>query len=125
MKFAILLPLFVGLALRAATPAGYMPGMPGSGLLFELCPDQLPAGATLAPSQTSGHHHHHGDSTGEEDAPAADQCQIGHLLLSSIAIDSDSSIGVEPLPFVATRISNSTDRPSRMRVAWRSRGPPA
>ena len=78
--------LLGGLVLRALTPLGYMPATAGSGLLFELCPDQLPAGF-MAQNADASSHHHHGNSDDTQPAAEADQCQIGHLLFSAVAAD--------------------------------------
>jgi len=72
--------------LRALTPLGYMPATAGSGLLFELCPDQLPAGFVVQNADASAHHHH-GNSDDTQSTAEADQCQIGHLLFSAVATD--------------------------------------
>jgi len=115
--------LVAGLLLRAATPLGYMPGSVGSGLLFELCPGQLPAGFVL-PGATSGHEHHH-HSTGD-DAPAEpDTCQIGHLLSSAAAVgEFDSSEPVSFEPAVVTT-KPAARAHSAAQFVRRSRGPPA
>jgi len=118
-----LLVLLAGLILRAATPTGYMPATPGSGMLFELCPGQLPAGVSL-PGKSTGHdHHHHG--AGDDSQPEPDQCQIGHLLSSAAAVDDTSineSVGFEP---ATVTISPAVVRKSAYFFTQRSRGPPA
>jgi len=81
--------VLAGIVLRALTPLGYMPSSLDSGYLFELCPEQLPAGflvAKVAPGHQ--HHHDHGGSSSDSPATTADQCQIGHLLFSAIAADT-------------------------------------
>jgi len=78
--------LLAGLLFRALTPLGYMPAAPGSGLLFELCPDQLPAGIVFQDAGTSTHHHH-GNPDEAQQTAETDQCQIGHLLFSAVAVD--------------------------------------
>ena len=115
--------LLAGLILRAATPLGYMPASPGNGLLFELCPGQLPAGVVLRDT-ASGHEHHH-RSTDDNSPAEPDACQIGHLL-TSIAAPDDPDIDqaavfepTDPSTFVAT-----TPQPAT-RCAHRSRAPPA
>ena len=115
--------LLAGLALRAATPLGYMPASPGSGLLFELCPGQLPAGVVLR-DQASGHDHH--QRSADDHAPAEpDACPIGHLLSSSAAPD-DPDIG-QTAVFQPGDLTTQVAIPpqSASRCAHRSRGPPA
>lgn len=87
-KNVAMLALLLGLALRAAMPLGYMPAAAGTGLLFELCPDRLPANVTLAGTPASGHHHHSESDSGSQPAAEVDTCQIGHLLMSAAAIDN-------------------------------------
>lgn len=115
--------LLVGLILRAATPLGYMPASPGSGLLFELCPGQLPAGFML-PGQPEGHDHHH--HSGDDDARSEpDTCQIGHILSSTAAVDdADSDVGAlfEP-PVIPTRRAIAARFATHF--VHRPRGPPA
>jgi len=117
--------VLTGFALRALAPVGYMPSAVGNGLLFELCPEQLPPGFVL--SSTSSHHEHHNQATSETPQPAdsTDQCQIGHLLFSAIAVDASAVDGNQKLaisefiPSAITTISRTTAS------AYRSRAPPA
>ena len=118
--------LCVGLLLRAATPVGYMPTALSSGLLFELCPGQLPAGFVLPGTQQGHEHHHHSGHAGDDDRQAEpDTCQVGHLLLSATAVgefDIGEAIAFEPA--VATT-RNVIRARSAQRSVHRSRGPPA
>ena len=117
--------VLAGFALRALAPVGYMPSAVGDGLLFELCPEQLPPGFVL--SSTSSHHDHHNQAASDASLPAdgADQCQIGHLLFSAIAIDAPAVDAIqnkaisEFIPSAITTISRATVS------AYRSRAPPA
>jgi len=118
--------LLAGLLLRAATPVGYMPGSAGSGLLFELCPGQLPAGFVL-PGAQQGHDHHNHAGHGADDTRQAepDTCQMGHLLSSAVAVgdvDTSESVSFEPA-IIATQAANRVR--STARLVHRSRGPPA
>jgi hypothetical protein len=109
--------------MRAATPLGYMPAATGSGLLFELCPGQLPVGVSL-PGATIGHDHHH-HSTEDDSQPDPDQCQIGHLLSSAAAVDDTligESAGFEP---ATVTIAPAVVVPSTSQLTQRSRDPPA
>lgn len=108
------------LSMRALTPAGYMPGSPGSGLLFELCPAGVPAAVMQALG--AGHHHHHHDQ--ETSSPTAEHCPIGHMLGSAAACDVDPQVGLPPaghefvtLPVRIPAIAGTT--------VYRSRAPPA
>ncbi len=107
------------LGVRALTPLGYMPAPAGSGLLYELCPEGLPA-EILHVLGGGGHHHHHGD----EDAAPPESCPIGHMLAPAMAVDVESSTVVAPEPAVFTA-------PSSLPGAWRAsfhhrcRSPPA
>ena len=123
-KLAIV-SVLAGFALRSLAPVGYMPSAVGDGLLFELCPEQLPAGFVL--SSTSSHHDHHNQSASDTSQPAdsADQCQIGHLLFSAIAVDAPMVDAIqnkavsEFIPSATTTLSRSTAS------AYQSRAPPA
>lgn len=120
---AAVLVLLAGLILRAATPLGYMPAAPGSGLLFELCPGQLPAGLTLPGTSVAHDHHRHGAD--DKSQPEPDQCQIGHLLSSAMAVDNETfETSVRLLP-ADVRLPLSEVRPNALLSAYRSRGPPA
>ncbi|MEJ2298890.1 MAG: hypothetical protein P8X94_10400, partial [Woeseiaceae bacterium] len=90
-QHTLLLAALAMLSLRALTPAGYMPGSPGSGLLFELCPAGMPAGVMQA---LGGGHHHHAPagSTMSDD----EQCPIGHMLSGAVA-------SADPLPVEVPR----------------------
>ncbi|MDJ0750908.1 MAG: hypothetical protein QNJ11_15585 [Woeseiaceae bacterium] len=114
--------LFVALAMlgvRALTPLGYMPAPAGSGLLYELCPEGMPA-EVLHVLGGGGHHHHHGD----DDAGPAESCPIGHMLAPAMAVDVESSTVVAPEPAVF-------GGPSSEQGVWRAafyhrcRSPPA
>lgn len=118
----LLVAALATLALRALTPDGYMPGSATSGLLYELCPDGMPAEImqTLA---GGGYHHHHGS----DDAAAVtgtEQCPIGHMLASAVAADSGSS--TEALPdspeYEEVSVAILFRAPA---TVYRSRAPPA
>lgn len=110
------------LALRVMMPAGYMPASTGSGLLFELCPDGLPAAAINAIAG-GNHHHHHAAGGDSESGPSDDQCPVGHMLSSSIAIDEADVLQWRPAPasyhIVSMRSLRRADR-----TQYFSRGPP-
>lgn len=114
--------LLAGLILRAATPLGYMPATPGSGLLFELCPGQLPAGVSL-PGKTAGHEHHH--SSDDDSRAEPDLCQIGHLLSSAVAVDDSPSEDIARFQAADLTIPPSAAKPPASFPPYRSRGPPA
>lgn len=76
------------LTLRALTPDGYMPGSKGSGLLFELCPSAMPAEIMQALAGDSHHHHGHGGGDDSGSVSATEQCPIGHMLASAVAVDT-------------------------------------
>jgi len=104
-------------------PDGYMPGSRGSGLLFELCPSGMPVEIMRALGQGHHHHHHHGQSD-RASAASAESCPIGHMLSSSVAVDSDVALEIQPAtpaPWVERFLSSS----SVPLTAYRSRAPPA
>jgi len=111
------------LSLRALTPDGYMPGSPGSGLLYELCPSGMPVEIMQALAGGEHHHHGHGDDNSSA-VSGTEQCPIGHMLVSALAADT----GPQP------EIVPGTDVPGEAPVAvvyysistaYRSRAPPA
>ncbi len=118
-KFLTILVLLPGIVLRAATPAGYMPASADSGLLFELCPEQLPAGVMLSTGDAHGHHHH------EDTEAAADHCQLGHLLITVAGGEAVASIDMAPAPEATMVTRRSTYTAGRDVIVTRSRGPPA
>jgi len=113
----------VGLLLRAATPLGYMPASPGSGLLFELCPGQLPAGFIL-PGPPNGHDHHH-HSSDDDIRSEPDTCQIGHILSSTAALDDADSDGGGRFEPIAIETRFAITARSATHLAYKPRGPPA
>ncbi len=123
-KLAIV-SVLTGFALRALAPVGYMPSAVGDGLLFELCPEQLPPGFVL--SSTSSHHDHHNQAASEPSQPAggADQCQIGHLLFSAIAVDAPAVDEIQNKAISEFTPSAITTIPRATASAYRSRAPPA
>ena len=106
------------LSVRALTPAGYMPGSPASGLLYELCPAGMPAAVMQALG--GGHHHHHaaaGEVAGDE------QCPIGHMLAVAGAVDNPVPTAL--VPGIADFEAPLPASPLAARVpAYRSRAPP-
>lgn len=120
-RHVILAAALALLSLRALTPDGYMPAAADSGLLFELCPEGMPAEVMQALG--GGHHHHHGDDT-DGGTVDAGQCPIGHMLASAVAHDADA--GTDTAPAAAEFAAP----PVRMHIAvahtrYRTRAPPA
>ncbi len=125
LKQTAISALLLGMLLRAVTPLGYMPGTSGDGLLFELCPEQLPPGFVMPGAASAKHQHHHGNS-GDSPADAeSDLCQIGHLLFSAVAVDQTDAevVSNQSLPQYF-REPAQTVRVSSV-SSYRSRAPPA
>jgi hypothetical protein len=126
-SFAFLLVLTT-LAMRAAIPEGFMPSALGSGLLYELCPSAVPAEVMQVLRANKGHggHHAHHQQPNHTDHSKHDgnQCEIGHLLASAVAVDTSwqtplpPPVTVHALP-VAIAFNSST------RTSYASRDPPA
>lgn len=115
----------ITLSLRAVTPDGYMPGSAGSGLLFELCPDGMPAAVMAVLGGTAGHHHHHHGNSGDDAAVSGtEQCPIGHMLAVAIAVDVEVAAQIEPDVKSVVGVRLPTIR-RRQAAAYRSRAPPA
>lgn len=115
----LLIAALAMLALRALTPAGYMPGSPASGLLYELCPSGMPA--EIMRALGGGHHHHHeqtGGMAGDE------QCPIGHMLSTTAATDSDPQAAGVAAGYEFETFSAPTPAIAGT-TAYRSRAPPA
>lgn len=112
------------LSLRALTPDGYMPGSKGSGLLFELCPSGMPPVIMQALAGEGHHHHHHGSDDNSGSVSGTEQCPIGHMLASAVAVDTgaQSEIAPDEAVFNDTPVSIAW-RSSP--TAYRSRAPPA
>ena len=107
------------LAVRALTPLGYMPASVGTGLLYELCPEGMPA-EIMHKLSGGGHHHHHG---GDKAGPS-ESCPIGHMLASAMAVDIESATVFVPGPAVfVTPLPVADD--CRTRFRHRCRSPPA
>ena len=113
------------LSLRAMTPDGYMPASAGSGLLFELCPDGMPAAVMAALDDTAGHHHHHhrGGSGDGAAVSGTEQCPIGHMLAAAIAVDVGVPAPIEPDGRDVIDVQLAALRRSPV-AAYRSRAPP-
>ena len=110
---------FAMLGLRALTPLGYMPASAGTGLLYELCPEGMPAEIMHALSG-GGHHHHHGGDKGG----ASESCPVGHMLASAMAADIEIPAVFVPEPVLFVR-SSSPAVDCRARSGHRCRSPPA
>jgi hypothetical protein len=121
----LLIAALAMLSLRALTPDGYMPGSANSGLLYELCPDGMPAEImqVLAGGGHHHHHHHHG-SDDASSVTATEQCPIGHMLASAAAVDTGSTPNALP----DTPVFDQVPVAVLFRAAattYRSRAPPA
>ena len=109
------------LSVRALTPLGYMPASAGTGLLYELCPEGIPAEIMRS---LGGHHHHHGGHDGKNKAGPSESCPIGHMLASAIAVDLDIAAVVPPSSEVFV-VSSIVAIDSRASCRQRCRSPPA
>lgn len=117
-----LLLLSAALLLRAIIPAGYMPAAAANGLLFEFCPEGVPAEFMQVLSGDSGHDHGH---TGHSDTDGDDHhCPVGHLLLAAAAVDDAPQTIVVPAT-LALATTSSYSYSSVTRSNYQSRGPPA
>ena len=114
-----LILLLAAMALRALMPVGYMPGSLSSGLLFELCPDGMPAGFV----QALGGQHHHGAGDDDAAAHSFEQCTTGHLLApAAITSSAPATLDLPDQPALSTipRLLVT----AAPRVAYSSRAPP-
>lgn len=120
-RHRVLLLLLATLLMRVAIPVGYMPAAAGSGLLFELCPEGMPASVMQA---LGGHHHHHQAHSDKSEASFdAEQCPVGHMLSSAMATEAVQALDVEPV--LATYAYPATVSQTNVtRTAYRSRAPP-
>jgi len=121
-RHLLLVAALATLSLRALTPDGYMPGSAESGLLYELCPDGMPA-EIMQSLAGGGHHHHHG-GTDSASVSGTEQCPIGHMLASAVAVDSASTPDVLPDAPVFSDVPVAMLFQASV-TAYRSRAPPA
>lgn len=120
----LLIAALAMLSLRALTPDGYMPGSGDSGLLYELCPSGIPA--EIMQALAGDGHHHRGHHSGKDSSSVSgtEQCPIGHMLASAVAVDT--TITPEFL-LAAPKYDDVTVFVFRriQGAAYRSRAPPA
>jgi len=117
----VLIAALVTLALRALTPDGYMPGSVESGLVYELCPEGMPVAIMQA---LGGDHHHHEGGDGSSSVSGTEQCPIGHMLASAVALDIGSVTAVLPNAQLFDDVLVATIFRVSL-TAYRSRAPPA
>ena len=117
-----LLLLSAALLLRAIIPAGYMPAAAGKGLLFEFCPEGVPARFMQVLAGDAGHDHGHNDHHGADGDDH--HCPVGHLLLSAVAVDDTFQSIVVPAA-LAPATTSTYSYTSVTRSNYLSRGPPA
>lgn len=126
-SFAFLV-LLTTLAMRAAIPEGFMPSALGSGLLYELCPSAVPAEVMQVLRANKGHsgHHAHHQQTNHTDHSKHDgnQCEIGHLLASAVAVDMTWQAQLPP-PVIVHALPVAIPYNSSTRTSYASRDPPA
>jgi hypothetical protein len=119
----LLVAALATLAVRALTPDGYMPGSAQSGLLYEMCPEGMPAEIMQALAGDS-HHHHHGSGDDAASPGSSEQCPIGHMLNLAVATDATATPDVLPdLPlFDEGAVAQIFGTQA---TGYRSRAPPA
>jgi len=100
-----------------------MPAALDSGLLFELCPGQLPAGFVMPGAASAHDHHHHAHDSGTRAEP--DTCQIGHLLSSAATLDTIGDTESGDFPQSELETAPAVPARSATQRVYRSRGPPA
>ena len=122
-RHILLVAALATLSLRALTPDGYMPGSAESGLLYELCPDGMPA-EIMQSLAGGGHHHHHDGGSDSASVSGTEQCPIGHMLASAVAVDSGSTPDVLPDAPVFSDVPVAMLFQASV-TAYRSRAPPA
>lgn len=116
--------IFLSLAARALTPAGYMPGSVADGTPFVLCPNSTPGAGYFLERRDNGHahhQHHQGSDDTAADAPW-EFCPFGVAL-------TPGAPAADPLPpflvpghaATAAPVVILRAGPSR---AFRARGPP-
>jgi hypothetical protein len=79
-RFAFFAALLAGLAFRAITPAGYMPGTLADGTPFVLCPGSTPGAQYFLDRSGDAHQHrhHHDPADGKPDVDRSwEFCPIG------------------------------------------------
>ena len=110
--------------LRAFIPLGYMPAPLSSGLLFVLCPDQVPGIEGL--SSNSSHHHHGGHHDHDAGEPhATDSCDFGHIVSSVAIVDTSIDIAADIPPVPASTAVPTTTTIARHLRPHHARAPPA
>jgi hypothetical protein len=117
----LLIAALAMLSLRALTPDGYMPGSKDSGLLFELCPSGMPAEIMQALAGDDHHHHGHGE---DNSVSGTEQCPIGHMLASAVAVDTSAPSEIPPEATLFDDVPVTLAYRS-LSTAYRSRAPPA
>lgn len=75
--------VLVGLVLRVAVPAGFMPTNLDDGWFLKLCPDGMSMSVMTA---LLGHDHHHHHQLGGEDTEPYQQCDLGGGLADDSAL---------------------------------------
>lgn len=118
----LLILVFLGLALRALVPPGYMPAPIGGGLLFELCGNGLPAG--FAAGVDSAQHDHDHGATDTRTGPTV-ECSFAHLLPSAMVSPepvlpaTNDLLADSPVPEPTIAVART-----RLRLAPPVRAPP-
>lgn len=106
------------LLLRAAIPAGYMPAVGGKGLLFEICPESLPAGFMQLLAGEHGPHHH------ADNGKDRHHCPVGQMLLPAFAVGDHMQFQATP-PIRVFAVVPKYAFTAVFSAVYLSRGPPA
>ena len=119
------------MALRALTPAGYMPGSLADGTPFVLCPSSTPGAEYFLSRGQAGqaheHHHNQADSLADTDTPDDrpwEFCPLGAAFAAAApAHEAASTLSVDGTYLKTTAPDVLLTTPPR-RIVW-ARGPPA
>ncbi len=109
--------VLVGLLLRIAVPAGFMPTTLDDGWFLKLCPDGMPMSVMMA---LLGHDHHH---HGEEPSPYQ-QCDLGGGLADAISLPDLGPTASTCLASSDQALGDQPAIPTRALAAFQARAPP-
>ena len=112
----------LGMLLRIAVPAGFMPDDVSGGWYLKLCPDGLPA-SVMAALLGHAHHAHHAHHDAAPD-DGFQQCELGGGLSGSALVDPPTDLADASAPerFDVAFVF-SARRPGAA-IAYQSRAPP-
>lgn len=115
--------VLVGLVLRVAVPAGFMPTNLDDGWFLKFCPDGMSMSVMMA-LLGHDHHHHHANQQGDQNSEPYQQCDLGGGLADDSALPTGEQFTTNGLATLVQAQPLQDLVPTGTASAFQARAPP-